>query len=219
VDNDLTRSHWNEVYQKKEVENLGWYEENPEPSLKLINNLNIAKDAALLNVGAGATTLIDELLDNEYNNIIANDISYSSLEKLKNRLGTTRSNNVNWIVDDLTNSQELIKLNQIDLWHDRAVLHFFTDNQGQDAYFNLVRKLVKKGGYVIIAVFNLNGATKCSGLPVVRYNEQLIKNGLGDDFELLESFDYTYTMPSGDLREYIYTLYQRSYSKMLKISY
>ena len=88
-------------------------------------------------------------------------------------------------------------------------MHFFNNLQEQDKYFNLVRRLVKNGGHVIIAAFNLNGATKCNGLPVYRYNEIMIKCGLGEDFKLIESFDYTYTQPSGDTREYIYTLFKR----------
>ncbi len=204
------KTHWNKVYLKKEVESLGWYEEKPQPSIELIKKSGIGKDALLLNVGAGATTLVDELVEQGYNNIIANDISHESLDKLKIRLGENKSKSINWVVDDLTNPQKLNDLGQIDLWHDRAVLHFFTEKHEQETYFKLIDKLVKKGGYVIIAVFNLNGATKCSGLPVVRYNEKAISSCLGDEFKLIEAFDHTYIMPSGDTREYIYTLYKRN---------
>ena len=116
---------------------------------------------------------------------------------------------VRWIVDDLTDPDELLTLEQIDLWHDRAGLHFFQDNGSQDKYFNLLRKLVSPGGYVIIAAFNLNGALKCSGLPVFRYDAAMLQEKLGKEFQLKEAFDFTYTQPSGDTREYVYTLFQR----------
>ena len=143
-----------------------------------------------------------------YENIIANDLSSVALNKLKTRLGKENTK-VNWIVDDLTNPFHLNNIGSIDLWLDRAVLHFFTEKEEQDTYFGLLKKLVKSKGFVIIAAFNLNGATKCSGLPVHSYDEIMLQAKLGKDFGLLETFDYTYTTPSGDTRAYIYTLFRR----------
>lgn len=203
---DLT-AHWDKTYTR-EINKLGWYEEKPEPSLRLIKKCKLSKDASILNVGAGATTLVDELLKQGYKNIIANDLSANALEKLRERLGT-QSVQVKWIVDDLINPKELCNLQKVDLWHDRAVVHFFTDKKEQDSYFNLVKRLIKKNGYVIIATFNLRGAEKCSGLPVYRFDQNMLQMKLGPDFDLIEAFDYTYTMPSGDTRDYVYTLYQR----------
>lgn len=203
------KSHWNNAYTKTEVNKLGWYEDNLEPSLQLINKCNLNPDAKILNVGAGATTLVDELLKQGYTNVIANDLSQVALNKLKTRLGN-KGDTVKWIVDDLTKPTELKSLDKIDLWHDRAVLHFFNDIEDQNTYFNLVKTLVKDNGFVIIATFNLNGATKCSGLPVYRYNQQMLQDKLGEDFELIQAFDYTYTMPSGDTRTYVYTLFRKN---------
>ena len=200
--------HWDNTYNKVETEKLGWYEENPQPSLRLINKCNLAEDAAILNVGAGSTTLIDELLKLKYTNIIANDISSNAFDILKKRIGRD-SQNVKFLIDDITLPYELAKLEKVDLWHDRAVLHFFTDKNEQNAYFDLLRKLVVKNGYVIIAVFNLNGATKCSGLPVCRYDENMLHLKLGPDFKLIEAFNHTYIQPSGNPREFIYTLFKR----------
>ncbi len=205
-----SKTYWNQIYSDKEVDKLGWHEENPEPSISLIKKCNINKNSTILNVGAGATTLVDELLKIGYKNLIAADISPISLDKLKKRINKPDSKKVTWIIDDLTNSQELIKLSPVDLWHDRAVLHFFTKKEDIKAYFNLLKKLVKKGGYLIIAVFNLDGASTCSGLPVCRYNDSMLEEMLGDDFKLIEAFDYNYTMPSGDTRKYIYTLFKSS---------
>ena len=208
MEKDL-KKHWNNAYQNASaIDRMSWYEENPAPSLQLIEKCELDKKAAILNVGAGATTLVDELLKLNYQKVIANDLSSEALEKLKERLGN-QGNEVQWIVDDLTNPKELQKLENIDLWHDRAVLHFFNEPKQQDSYFGLIHKLIKKNGFVIIATFNLCGAEKCSGLPVHRYNKEMLQSKLGEDFKLLEAFDYTFKMPSGDTRAYVYTLFKR----------
>lgn len=205
------KDHWEQVYEGQAVHKLGWFEESPDPSLELIETCRLGKEATMLHVGAGATTLVDVLLRKGYKKILANDISTSALEKLKARLGPELAGKVHWIVDDVTKPGQLNSLGPVILWHDRAVLHFFNDPSEQSGYFNLLRKLVKVEGYVIIAAFNLSGAEKCSGLPVVRYNETMLQEKLGEGFSLLKAFDFTYLMPSGDTREYIYTLFQRGY--------
>ena len=157
------QSHWNKAYATTETEKLGWYEESCTPSLDLIKACNLQQSAAILNVGAGASLLIDELIELEYSNLIASDISANALQNLKNRIGLN-ADKVNFIIDDLTNATTLNKLQPVDLWHDRAVLHFFNTTEEQNTYFNLLHKLVKPNGYAIIATFNLDGALKCSGL-------------------------------------------------------
>ena len=202
------KQHWNKSYENSEIDRLGWYEEFPAPSLRLIEKSNIKKNGTIFNAGAGATTLIDELLKKGFNKIIVNDISPTALEILKNRL-SEKGKNIMWIEDDLTKPTVLKSLEKIDLWHDRAVMHFFHEANEQKAYFDLLRSKVKKGGFAILAAFNLNGAKKCSGLPVYRYDASMIQERLGEEFELIEAFDYTYNMPSKDTREYIYTLFKR----------
>lgn len=202
------KKHWEKVYSKNELTGLGWYEKNPEASLILIEKCDLPKDAAILNVGVGASTLVDFLLEEGYQNIIASDLSVIALEHLSNRIGDT--DKVQFIVDDLTNPTELPKLKTIDLWHDRAVLHFFTDEADRKTYFDLLKCLIKTGSYVILASFNLESATKCSGLPVYRFDKQMLQEELGEDFSLVEAFDYSYTMPSGDNRSYVYTLFKRN---------
>ena len=202
------RDHWSTAYEGKAITGLGWYEEDPEPSMRLIRKCNLEKNASILNVGAGATTLVDALLDAGYEGVIASDLTASGLERLKERLGE-KSSRVDWIVDDLTHPEKLNELAKVDVWHDRAVLHFFQEKKEQQAYFDLLRRLLRKGGYVIIAAFNLQGSEKCFGLPVHRYDEAMLQERLGPEFELKETFNFTYTTPSGDSREYVYTLFQR----------
>ncbi|MFZ3274024.1 MAG: class I SAM-dependent methyltransferase [Lutibacter sp.] len=188
---------------------MGWYEENPAPSIELIEACNLTKDALIFNAGAGATTLISELLAKGYKNMLVNDISSVALAELKSNLPAPMNATIQFIVDDLTNPSELLKLKNVDLWHDRAVLHFFTDENQQKAYFDLLKGALKPKGFVILAEFNLEGAKKCSGLDVFNYNEEMLQERLGTDFELLKSFNYTYTQPSGNTREYVYTLFQK----------
>ncbi|MCP4312185.1 MAG: class I SAM-dependent methyltransferase [Bacteroidetes bacterium] len=205
----MMEEHWNKIYKRTAFDQLGWHENNPEPSLELIKDCSLNKDAVLLNVGAGTTTLIDHLLDMGYENILINDISSTAIDNLRSRLSNEQLNKTRWIIDDLINPDKLQDFGFVDLWHDRAVLHFFNDPKEQIKYFNLLKKLVRKGGFVIIAAFNLNGAEKCSGLPVFRYDKAMLQEKMGDEFTLLRTLDYTYIMPSGNSREYIYTLFKR----------
>ena len=203
------KKHWNAAYQKSPVTNLGWYEENPAPSIEMIEACSLPKEALIFNAGAGASTLISELLAKGYENLVVNDISSVALAELKNNLLVPKNAHIKFIVDDLTNPAELLKLKNIDLWHDRAVLHFFTEEKDQKTYFDLLKSVLKPKGFVILAEFNLEGAKKCSGLDVFNYNEEMLQERLGSDFELLKSFNYTYTQPSGNTREYVYTLFQK----------
>ncbi len=203
------KEHWNEIYTWLETDELGWYEKIPESSIKLLSKCNINKDEPVLDVGAGASTFVDYLIDQGFSNIIATDISEIALNKLKERLGKEKASLVRWIVDDITQPVYIQNLREIAVWHDRAVLHFLLKEEQQNTYLSTLKKVIKKGGYVIIAAFSLKGAKKCSGLDVKNYDQNLLAKFLGEDFQLREYFDYTYYMPSGNPRPYIYTLFQK----------
>jgi|SRR5674476_55281 len=203
------KNHWDKVYSKNDLDKLGWYEETPQPSLDLINSCNLNKDAAVLGVGSGASTLIKNLIHDSYSNIIVLDISKVALDRAKQLLTPEEAEKVKWIVDDITNPYNIIQIGSIDLWHDRTVLHFLIDVNQQKAYLETLKKVVRKDGFVIIAVFSLEGAKKCSGLDVKNYDHNMIEEYLGNNFKLLNHFPYLYKMSSGDIRPYIYTLFQR----------
>lgn len=200
--------YWCDIYTDSDITTLGWYEKESKPSLELIAMCNLQKNAVQFHPGCGASTLIDSLVASDYTQLIANDISSCALNKIKQRL-SEQSESVQWIVEDLTKPKRLLDLPQLDLWHDRAVLHFFIEEKDQNTYFDLLKSKVKSKGYVILATFNLQGATTCSGLPVKRYNSAMLVAKLGDDFILHKAMDYDYTMPSGEIRKYVYTLFQR----------
>ena len=201
--------HWNTLYQKAQVDRLGWYESMPQPSLDLIEACRLPKDARIFHAGAGASTLVDALLEAGYTGQIACDISGDALQKMQERLGP-KAEKVGWVVDDLTQPSLLNELAPVDLWHDRAVLHFFTEEKDRQTYFGLLRQLLKPGGYAIIATYHLQGgAERCAGLPVYRYDAPLLVEKMGPGFQLLQAFDFIYHMPSGEGRPYVYTVFQR----------
>ncbi len=203
------QEHWVKAYEEKSTEDLGWYEETPQPSIDLLELIPTKKTDRILNVGAGSSTLIDYFLTNDFTDIIVNDLSSSAISELKQRLGTNASK-VDYIIDDLTNPTTLKDIDPVDIWHDRAVLHFFREEEEKKAYFELLKSRVKKGGHVIIAEFSLEGAEKCCGLELCRYDEKEISARLGSDFKLIKAFDYTFINPRGGERPYIYTLYKRN---------
>lgn len=201
--------HWDEVYSKVENSKLGWYEEIPAPSLELIKKCNLAKDSRILDIGSGTTTLLNCLAYEGFKDIIALDISKVALENAKKNTNTRFINNFSWIIGDITDSQMSNIHPKVDLWHDRTVLHFLTEDKQQLGYLNNLKNLVKVGGFVIIAVFSLDGAKKCSGLDVKNYDHKMIADFLGDEFNLIDHFPYSYIQPLGAERPYIYTLFKR----------
>jgi len=203
------KEHWNEIYEALDIDELPWQEERPEPSIKLLSKCHVNKDEPILDVGAGASTFVDYLINQGFSNIIAADISEIALNKLKERLGTEKASSLRWIVDDITQPIYIQNLRDIAVWHDRAVLHFLLEESQQQIYLSTLKKVIKKGGYVIIATFSLKGAKKCSGLDVKNYDQNMLAKFLGEDFRLLEYFDYTYYTPSGNPRPYIYALFEK----------
>lgn len=202
------KEHWNKTYSNSPEEKLGWYESDLTPTLEMIKKTGLHKTSRILIIGAGTTTLIDELLKKGYSNLLATDISEISLNKLNVRLGE-ESNKVEWIIDDLTSPALLSKIQPADFWIDRAVLHFFTEPKDQESYFKLLKSKIKQGGFVKFAEFSTEGAAKCSGLNVHRYSVEMLAERLGSDFNLIHSFNHIYTMPSGALRPYVYALFKK----------
>lgn len=204
------QDHWDAAYSRNTVEKLGWHEETPGPSIDLIEKCKLSKQAALLDVGSGATTLIPKLLQKGYQNLATIDISPVALEKARSRLDQSDAARIKWLVADITDPDLPIETNSIDLWHDRAVLHFLTDSSQQERYAQALGRVIRPGGFAIISAFAIGGATKCNGLEIVNYNETMLSDLLGTKFDLLEFFPYEYTTPSGNTRAYIYTQFQKA---------
>lgn len=204
------KAHWNATYSGTPTDQLGWYEEAPGPSLDLITELNLPASAHILDAGSGATTLIDALLDKGHTNLTAVDISRVALERLQTRLNPQQAAQVQWVVGDLTDAGTLATVEPVDLWHDRAVLHFLTDADDRAAYVQGLQSTVRPGGHVIIAAFARDGAERCSGLDVRNYDAAMIDDLLGLEFKMERSLNHTYHQPSGSPRPYVYTRFRRT---------
>ena len=198
------KEYWESIYQTKEPNEVSWYQEKPETSLNLISETGIEKNAKIIDVGAGASKLADNLLALGFRNITALDVSLNALNKSKKRLGD-RANNVKWIVSDL---REFETNERYDLWHDRAVLHFLTEEEDIKRYIELVRTYLKPKGYVIVSTFSVNGPKKCSGLDVKQYSEDSMKT-LFTGFEHIKSFEEEHLTPWGSSQIFIWGVFRK----------
>jgi ubiquinone/menaquinone biosynthesis C-methylase UbiE len=156
-------------------------------------------------VGGGASSLVDRLLDQGYRRIIVADISEVALDAARRRLGE-RAPHATWLVTD---ARKLRLPEQVDVWHDRAVFHFLTSDEDQEAYLSSLRRALRVGGYVVLATFGLEGPERCSGLPVERYDAAKLAHRLGPDFELLRSIDRRHVTPSGGAQQFVYAAFRR----------
>lgn len=201
------QTHWDSVYQRTAPSQTGWYEESPEASLRLLSLCGLKPQDSIVDAGAGVSTFIEALLARGHTNVTAIDISAEALTALREQLGPD-AGRVNYVVADLAHDE--IELPEVALWHDRAVLHFFTSPTDRETYIATIRGAVRMGGYAIIATFASDGALQCSGLDVMRYDAEGLANLLAPDFELVEAFDYLYHRPDGDVRPFTYTLFRRT---------
>lgn len=197
----LTSQHWERVYQSKNFDSVSWYAPHLADSLAIIQNLCQDKASAIVDVGGGESTLVDDLLARNFTNISVLDVSATAIEFTKNRLGS-KAKKVSWYVGDITNFD--FDARQFDIWHDRAVFHFLTNPTDRKAYVDLVRRSVKKGGYVIMATFGPNGPLKCSNLDVARYDSNQLHSEFGCSFKLLGDKITHHITPANTNQEFLY---------------
>ena len=195
------KNHWETVYQTKSDQQVSWYREHLDHSLQMILNTNVGKEAAIIDVGGGSSTLADDLLDNGFADVSVLDISVAAMKKSQERLGN-RADQIEWVEADIT--EVYLAKNYYDVWHDRAVFHFLTDAEDRKKYVDLVMRSLKIGGHIIVASFGENGPLKCSGLDVVRYNPQTMHDEFGDEFKLVNSLSENHETPFGSTQEFIY---------------
>lgn len=197
------KAHWEKVYQTKSPDAVSWYRPHLERSLELIRKAAAGFDAAILDVGAGAATLVDDLLNEGYRNVSVLDISETAIGVSKERLGE-RAALVNWICANICEVELPEKC--FDVWHDRAVFHFLTSEEQRLAYVRNVARSVKSGGRVMVATFGPEGPEKCSGLSVMRYDADSLHGQFGARFELVESVTELHETPFGTTQQFLYCL-------------
>ena len=199
------KAHWEEVYATRGEAAVSWYQAEPRLSLELIRAVGPAAGARIIDVGGGASLLVDRLLDLPCERIAVLDIAETALNTVRRRLGE-RAERVEWIMADVT---EILEVGTFDVWHDRAVFHFLTGAADRRKYVDLARKTVPMGGYLIIASFADDGPKRCSALDVCGYNATSMAAELGEDFSFTSQAGETHTTPWNSSQAFFYGVYRR----------
>ena len=200
------RAHWETIYRTKDVHEVSWFQSEARRSLDLITRISADRAAPIIDVGAGASVLVDDLLVAGYRDVSVLDLSEAALKISRDRLGAD-SSRVKWMRADVLRSR--LDQSAYAVWHDRAVFHFLTDAADRQAYVEQVRRAVKPGGYVLVATFAEDGPEYCSGLPVVRYSAEGLHSEFGSDFRLIKSEHEDHRTPGGTEQSFLYCLCRR----------
>lgn len=198
-----SKDHWEHVYSTKAADTVSWFQPHADVSTRLIRASGLGREAAIVDVGGGASTLVDDLLDAGYENLTVLDLSLAALTEAQNRIGK-RASNVRWLEGDIT--QIKFEPHSFDLWHDRAVFHFLTSAEERATYVQQVLHALKPGGYVMMATFGANGPMQCSGLPVVRYTPEALHSEFGAEFSMTSSEEQLHHTPFGTDQQFIYCM-------------
>lgn len=197
--------HWARVYAERDPTSVSWYQPEAEPSLRALDRFGASPSSGLIDVGGGASTLVDALLQRGWRDVTVLDIAASALEAARARLGS-KAEAVNWEVADITNWQPP---RQYGVWHDRAVFHFLTDPHERDAYRRALLQGLAPGGLLIMATFAPEGPERCSGLPVQRYDAASLAAELGAEFQLLDGWRAMHSTPSGAEQAFSWAAFKR----------
>jgi 2-polyprenyl-3-methyl-5-hydroxy-6-metoxy-1,4-benzoquinol methylase len=202
------QTHWQNVYQTKGERDVSWFQESPAISLDLIRATGVGADASIIDIGGGASRLVDVLVGEGFHSVTVLDLSEKALAISRDRLGS-RAGRINWIVVDVTQWQPT---QTYDVWHDRAAFHFLTEPSDRLAYAECVRKAVRPGGHVIIGTFALDGPERCSGLLVARHDAASLGATLGQSFKLIESRRHDHQTPGGIIQRFQFSRFERGRS-------
>jgi ubiquinone/menaquinone biosynthesis C-methylase UbiE len=195
------RQHWEDVYSRKRPTEVSWYQAEPRVSLGLIEGVSGGRITSVIDVGGGASTLVDHLVDRPGSSTTVLDVSAVALDAARSRLGP-RADHVRWVQGDILHAE--LPDAGYDIWHDRAVFHFLTEAGDRRRYVEQVRRSVRVGGHVLVATFDADGPQKCSGLDVVRYSPDALCDEFGASFRLLRSVQETHLTPWGTPQKFVY---------------
>jgi len=198
-----SKEHWERVYSTKAASGVSWFQDHARQSVQLIGQTGVASHAGIIDVGGGASTLVDDLLEEGHTSITVLDLSEAALAASKSRLGP-RAVDVSWLIGDITRVE--LPRHAYEVWHDRAVFHFLTTREERESYVSAVLRAVKPGGHVIVATFAEDGPEKCSGLPVMRYSADGLHAEFGAPFRLLRQESEEHHTPFGTVQKFIYCL-------------
>jgi len=199
------KAHWDSIYSTKQSTQLSWWQDIPKTSLKLIHTLGLPKSSRIIDIGGGDSMLVDYLLREGYQHISVLDISAIALGRAKDRLGAS-ADAVEWIATDI---RDFHPSSGYDLWHDRAMFHFLTEDEQTSAYHAVLRESINKNGFVIIGTFSTNGPKRCSGLATQQYDREKLKLTLGNDFQEIRSLTIDHTTPGGVIQNFQFCCLQK----------
>jgi len=200
------QQHWDEVHATKPADSVSWYQAAPEPSLGALKEADVTPSASLIDIGAGASLLVDTLLDRGWSDLSVLDIAASALDIVKGRLGNKISR-VQWIVADITAWRPD---QTYDVWHDRAVFHFLTRPEQRRSYRRALEAGTENGSLVVLATFAPDGPERCSGLPICRYDEAGIVDELGPAFALVRHWQELHETPGGAKQSFQWCVLRRT---------
>lgn len=201
------KDHWERVYATKPAQSVSWYQEHADQSMRLIRQTGVSLSASIIDVGGGASTLVDDLLEAGYQSLTVLDLSGAALAEARQRLGA-KAGRVQWIEANITDAA--LPAQSYDVWHDRAVFHFLTTPDERHAYVQAVLHAVKPGGHVIVATFAEDGPDQCSGLPVMRYSADTLHAQFGSPFVLLRHEKEAHRTPAGGVQKFVYCYCRKS---------
>ena len=196
-----TREHWDSVYEQKGPSQVSWFRPHLEHSLRFIEAAGLGHDAAIIDVGGGASTLVDDLLVRGYRNVTVLDVSAKAMESAQSRLAD-RAGDVHWLVADITQAE--LPVEAYDFWHDRAVFHFLRDGEDRRRYVAAVQRSLRPGGHILVATFGPQGPTRCSGLEVMRYGPEELHAEFGGAFQKVGSLTEMHSTPWGAEQQFVY---------------
>jgi 2-polyprenyl-3-methyl-5-hydroxy-6-metoxy-1,4-benzoquinol methylase len=199
------QAHWENVYQNKGERDVSWFQARPHISVDLVRATGVDVSASIIDIGGGASRLVDALIDEGFEKVTVLDLSEKALATSKARLGA-RGAKVQWVVADVTTWEPS---QNYDVWHDRAALHFLTDLKDRAAYVERVIRAVRPGGQVIIGTFAPEGPERCSGLPVIRHDAGSLEELLGPAFVLAESRRHNHQTPGGATQKFQFSRFRR----------
>ncbi len=199
------KEHWENVFATKAVNEVSWYQPNPETSLQLFEKNGIDKKAKIIEIGGGDSYLMDYLLDLDYENLTVLDISEKAIERLKNRLGN-KAENVTFIVSDVLDFQPT---EHYDVWHDRASFHFLTETDEIQKYVDLASRALAQDGFLFLATFSTNGPLKCSGLTITQYDESKMEILFQNNFQKLNCFTTNHQTPFDTVQNFIFCSFKK----------
>lgn len=199
------RRHWDAVYAEKTERQLSWHQDDPSPSLELFDASGLSRDASVIDMGAGTSRFAASLIARGIDDITVLDISGVALENARQQIGQA-GKKITWVEADITS---WVPSRQYDLWHDRAVFHFLTDEDDRTAYMAALWQALKPRGFAIIATFAPDGPERCSGLPVVRYSPPGLGRTLGSRYELISHLSHQHKTPWGSPQSFQFSLFQK----------